>query len=119
MKLGRASRAALAYLHKHGEADAGSIGAHLWRDRKGRGISASGGGDYAAQMLLGRLRKAGLVTTSSGEGATRWTLTPSGRALATPIDELIAKSSIGKALADVKERGIDAHLADLERGRFK
>lgn len=33
----------------------------------------------------------------------------------TPIDDLIARSSIGGALADVKARGIDAHLIDLER----
>jgi hypothetical protein len=32
-----------------------------------------------------------------------------------PVDELIARSSIGAALHDVKTRGIDAHLADLER----
>lgn len=31
------------------------------------------------------------------------------------IKELIAKSSIGAALADIKARGIDAHLVDLER----
>jgi hypothetical protein len=31
------------------------------------------------------------------------------------IDELIAKSSIGAGLADIKARGIDAHLVDLER----
>jgi hypothetical protein len=31
------------------------------------------------------------------------------------IDDLIAKSSIGAALADVKTRGIDAHLIDLDR----
>jgi len=31
------------------------------------------------------------------------------------IDALIAKSSIGAAIADVKKRGIDAHLVDLER----
>jgi hypothetical protein len=31
------------------------------------------------------------------------------------IDELIKRSSIGAALDDIKERGIDAHLADLER----
>jgi hypothetical protein len=28
---------------------------------------------------------------------------------------LIARSSIGAAIADIKERGIDAHLVDLER----
>ena len=31
------------------------------------------------------------------------------------IEELIARSSIGAAIADIKERGIDAHLVDLER----
>lgn len=30
------------------------------------------------------------------------------------IDKLIAASSVGAALADVKARGIDAHLADVE-----
>jgi hypothetical protein len=31
------------------------------------------------------------------------------------IDALIAKSSIGQGLADIKKRGINAHLVDLER----
>lgn len=31
------------------------------------------------------------------------------------IKELIAKSSIGAAIADIKARGIDAHLVDLEQ----
>jgi hypothetical protein len=31
------------------------------------------------------------------------------------FEGLIARSSIGAALADIKGRGIDAHLADLER----
>lgn len=31
------------------------------------------------------------------------------------IDELISRSSIGAGLRDIKERGIDAHLVDLER----
>jgi hypothetical protein len=31
------------------------------------------------------------------------------------FDALIARSSIGAALEDVRTRGIDAHLADLER----
>jgi len=37
------------------------------------------------------------------------------RAKRQDFDALIARSSIGAALADVKERGIDAHLVDLER----
>jgi hypothetical protein len=39
-------------------------------------------------------------------------------AAARPISELIAASSIGAGLADIKDRGIDAHLADVEKGRF-
>jgi hypothetical protein len=31
------------------------------------------------------------------------------------FDGLIARSSIGAAIADIKKRGIDAHLVDLER----
>lgn len=34
------------------------------------------------------------------------------------MKELIAKSSIGEGLADIKARGIDAHLADIEKGKF-
>ena len=44
------------------------------------------------------------------------------RARRAEIKELIAKSSIGAGLADIKARGIDAHLVDLDREmnrRFK
>lgn len=37
------------------------------------------------------------------------------RARREEFDGLIARSSIGAAIADIKERGLDAHLADLER----
>jgi len=37
------------------------------------------------------------------------------RAKRVDFDALIARSSIGAAIADVKARGIDAHLVDLER----
>jgi len=37
--------------------------------------------------------------------------------MTSKIDDLIARSSIGAALADIKARGIDAHLVDLERQR--
>ena len=37
------------------------------------------------------------------------------RATREDFDVLIARSSIGAAIADVKARGIDAHLVDLER----
>jgi len=32
------------------------------------------------------------------------------------FEVLIGRSSIGSAIADIKQRGLDAHLADLERG---
>lgn len=38
-----------------------------------------------------------------------------GRTFGPPIDELIARSSIGAGLRDIKERGIDAHAEDLAR----
>ncbi len=45
--------------------------------RRGRVAAATGGGDFAAQMLLGRLRKDGLVCglPLTDGGATIWTLT--------------------------------------------
>ena len=60
----------------------GEVGAGVWPEREcrpGRGVSVNGGGDYAAQMLLGRLKKAGLVEYAAGEGSTRWRLSTKGR----------------------------------------
>ena len=37
------------------------------------------------------------------------------RAQRDNFEDLIARSSIGAAIADIKARGIDAHLVDLER----
>lgn len=37
------------------------------------------------------------------------------RARRESFDDLLARSSIGAAVADVRARGIDAHLADLEK----
>ena len=60
----------------------GEVGGAVWPDREircGRGVSSNGGGDYAAQMLLGRLKKAGLVEYAASEGSTRWRLSTKGR----------------------------------------
>lgn len=70
------------------EMTAFEFGAKMWPERTGRVASASGGGDYAAQMLLGRLRKAGYVIGVYGDrcqdcgltDATRWRITEAGRA---------------------------------------
>ena len=79
-----ASQRACAYLAQHGSATAGQIGNHLWHDRtRKRAYASHGGGDYAAQMLLGRLKKAGLVQHAVSRiedgPSMRWELTQLGR----------------------------------------
>lgn len=54
------------------------VGHAVWPERTGRVASSNGGGDYAAQMLLGRLKKAGLAEYAPSEGSTRWRLSPKG-----------------------------------------
>lgn len=80
---------ALLILFDHERQSAGELGARLWGDsRRGRVSSSNGGGDYAAQMLLGRLRKKDLVRVSAhsvGCDASLWELTSKGRAVAENI----------------------------------
>jgi hypothetical protein len=61
----------------HGAA-ASEVGDVITNRGPGRRASVNGGGDYAAQMLLGRMRKAGLVENAHAEGSTRWRLTSAG-----------------------------------------
>lgn len=66
----------------HNGISAGEVGTGVWPEREcrpGRGVSVNGGGDYAAQMLLGRLKKAGLVEYATNEGSSRWRLSTKGR----------------------------------------
>jgi hypothetical protein len=70
---------ALALLAHYGNMTAGELGARLWPGRRSRGVSSNGGGDYAAQMLLGRLRKRNFVGTIYGSGASVWAVTRDGR----------------------------------------
>ena len=73
------------YLFSSGGSDGVScydVGNALWPDRMlrgGRGMSSNGGGDYAAQMLLGRLKKLGFVEHAPSEGSTRWRLSNKGQ----------------------------------------
>ncbi len=67
----------LAYLMKHPESGCSDIGTVI-NNRRGRVTASTGGGDYAAQMLLGRMRKAGLVEHAPSEGSTKWRLTRAG-----------------------------------------
>lgn len=68
---------ALTYLRRS-ESSAGMVGAHLWPERRSRGTAVQGGGDYAAQMLLGRLRKKGWTRVAAGEGSSVWEITSIG-----------------------------------------
>lgn len=62
------------------------FGAAMWGNeaRSGRVSAVQGGGDYAAQMLLGRLRKRGLARINRGDGSSRWALTAKGALLLNP-----------------------------------
>lgn len=76
-----AAQRALLHLYDHAGRDGVSchdVGGAVWPDRTGRVSSANGGGDYAAQMLLGRLKKAALVEHAPSEGASRWRLSADG-----------------------------------------
>lgn len=81
--LNRTCRLALEALARE-PMSASCVGAIVWpwgeRKRKGRVIASQGGGDYAAQMLLGRMRKLGLVQVQHGEGSSVWELTEKGKA---------------------------------------
>lgn len=79
-----ASQRALMYLFSSGgSAGVGcfDVGNAVWPERVvrgGRGVSSNGGGDYAAQMLLGRLKKTGLVEYAPSTGSSRWRLSEKG-----------------------------------------
>lgn len=79
-----ASQRALMYLFNDTGRDGVScfdVGNAVWPDRvvrSGRGVANGGGGDYAAQMLLGRLKKARLVEHAPSAGSSRWRLTEQG-----------------------------------------
>jgi hypothetical protein len=76
-----ASQRVLMYLFSSGGRDGVScfdVGDAVWPDRTGRISANGGGGDYAAQMLLGRLTKAGLVEHAPSEGSSRWRLSHKG-----------------------------------------
>jgi len=77
-------REALGYLDLEATT-AGELGAWLRNTGRmstsGRVSSAWGGGDYTAQMLLGRMRKQGWCRTRQlrGPGASIWEATAAGR----------------------------------------
>lgn len=72
---------ACRYLAENGPQPADMVGAIVWKGKtRGKVTSSGGGGDYAAQMLIGRMKKAGLVRHARSEGSTLWEVTEAGRA---------------------------------------
>jgi hypothetical protein len=69
----------LRYLSDRGPSGCADVGTAI-KNRTGTrgGVSSNGGGDYAAQMLLGRLKKAGLVEHAPSDGSSLWRLTAAG-----------------------------------------
>ena len=70
-------RKVLDYLRKYPYGTSASmVGAEIWDNKKrGRVVASQGGGDYAAQMLLGRMRKKGWVNTLFQDGSSQWVVT--------------------------------------------
>lgn len=77
----------LGYLAKHGPSGCSDVGTVI-DNRRGRVSAVQGGGDYAAQMLLGRMKKAGLVRQAASDGSTLWELTPAGHAALVAVREI-------------------------------
>ena len=106
-----ASQRALLYLYKDGGRYGVScfdVGNAVWPDRVihvGRGVSVNGGGDYAAQMLLGRLKKSGLVEYAPSEGSTRWCLSTKGHLKVRGMLDASAPRGALTAVTPVVARG--------------
>ena len=80
IKRGSATHRALDFMMGSAPTSASIIGGAVWRDvKRGRSVPSRGGGDYAAQMLLGRLRKSGWVHVANSDGSSRWAITAAGR----------------------------------------
>jgi len=76
-----ATRRALRFLLANGPQPATMVGSHVWYGRlpHRKTTSMGGGGDYAAQMLLGKLKKRGLVRHAESKGSSKWEITWEGR----------------------------------------
>jgi hypothetical protein len=104
---------ALTYLFNNREAAAGDVGNAVWPDRDvraGRGVATGGGGDYAAQMLLGRLKKAGLVEHAPSEGSSRWRLTRKGMDAVHEINPTMTTTKLEEKFHSCPECGAPWHL---------
>lgn len=115
---------ALVILVGRGPMSADDFGGDLWAGKKrGRTTSSGGGGDYAAQMFLGRLRKLGYAQTLHTEGSSRWEATPAGRnALAAALTNSGAPGEVRQlrrtASGGGRAVGPRELTADIEAGQI-
>lgn len=72
MKLTEVERSALQLLAKQASTSS-EVGEHVWPERAERKVR------FAAQMLLGRLRRRRLCAALSTTGSTVWAIEPAGR----------------------------------------
>jgi hypothetical protein len=123
IKVGSMIYNALVILTGRGPMSADDFGGDLWSGKKrGRTTSSGGGGDYGAQMFLGRLRKLGFARTTHDPGSSRWEATPAGRiALAIALTASGAPGEVRQLLRTSRGGGRAVGprelTADLERGR--
>ena len=76
-----ATQRVLLYLFNHGVCSADAVGTVISPNSTRKRSPNGGGGDYAAQMMLGRMKSAGLVKHAFSEGSSLWELTPKGMKL--------------------------------------
>lgn len=69
----------LLLLFERGPQGCSAVGEVITNRSGGPRVGSNGGGDYAAQMLLGRMKKKGLVRHAHSPGSTVWELTSAGR----------------------------------------
>jgi hypothetical protein len=115
-----AAHRALGYLDEQGPQPADMVGVRVWPERTKRPCANQGGGDYAAQMLLGRLKKAGYVRHAWSEGSSLWEITPAGRKKITKnLDPArrrgtVKKFAAGQAVEIQREVGEPWELATYQ-----
>lgn len=107
-------------LNGSGSMTAAEFGEAVWPEgvRSGRVSSVNGGGDYSAQMLLGRLRSLGLTRTVSGygPGCSRWELTPTGCSLVVwlrVLDDRLRKLDVVEFEVLGARRDVDEARANI------
>lgn len=111
-------RKALEILRDIGPASCSSFGARMWPDRETSGVANQGGGDYPAQMLLGRLKKRGFVRHADSQGSSLWELTEEGEDAVGP-GTIECRPMRREDLVDATSLMLNTAWAEVARERAK